>query len=106
MNLQSFGVKNRYHWRRLDGDSFLFGKLNLDGEIEGEDCVYLFPGLERAISGRFKNGRMVSGKYGRVTGGQRSKVMMRPRVEVDSSEGDMTGYDPSTWCRIRYKISW
>ncbi len=82
----------------------------MDGEIEGEDCVYLFPGLERAISGRFKNGRMVSGKYGRVTGAevtcQRSKVMMRPRIEVDISERAMTGYDPSTWCRIRYKISW
>ena len=33
---------------------YLFGKVNEDGELSGNDCIYVYPDGETALRGRFK----------------------------------------------------
>ncbi len=50
--------------QRREGGSFLFESSGVDGGTG----TYLYPGLERAIRGEFRKGRLISGRYGKVTG--------------------------------------
>ncbi len=54
------GVPTGYAWRKLIGGSWLFGKLDSNGEFTGEDIAYIYNDIKTAFVGEFKNGLMVS----------------------------------------------
>ena len=48
-------------WRFLPGGGALYGDIDCDGAIAGEDAVYLYSDHVTALQGVFKGGRLVSG---------------------------------------------
>lgn len=49
-------------WKGLIGGAFLFGPVDDDGEIDGEDCLFIYPDLATAICGAFHRGELISGR--------------------------------------------
>ena len=46
-------------WRELLGGSWLYGKLDKNGEFTGDNIAYIYEDLETAYYGQFKRGVMV-----------------------------------------------
>ena len=47
-------------WRRLVGGAWMYGNVNRNGEFTGSnDIAYIYPDLELAMVGQFKNGLLV-----------------------------------------------
>ena len=46
-------------WRQLVGGSWMYGLVDMDGQFSGENIAYIYPDLELALVGKFKNGMMV-----------------------------------------------
>jgi hypothetical protein len=49
-------------WKGLIGGAYLVGNVDDDGEMFGDDCVFIYPDLRTAISGNFRGGQLVSGR--------------------------------------------
>ena len=56
------GKKYGRHWKRVDGNAFLFGELNEDNKPHGESIFYFYPDLCTVLRGSYINGTFQKGR--------------------------------------------
>ena len=55
------GMKWGKHWKRVDGNAFLFGELDEDNRPHGEDILYFYPDLCTVLRGSYSHGKLDKG---------------------------------------------
>ena len=68
--------------------------------VEGPDCSYVYPDLKTVIQGEFRNGKLVSGKFGKITKVEMINGILKPVVEMDQDHNPDLVRDVSTNERI------
>ena len=82
-------------WRGLQGGGWLHGVLDREGQLTGEEVVYIYPDLRTCLVGRFQGGRMESAREGRLVGVQgEGEDLLRAVVRMVRRE--VYSYSPST----------
>ena len=56
------GVKWGRHWKRVDGNAFLFGELDEENRPHGNEIIYLYPDLCTILRGNYVHGKLDKGK--------------------------------------------
>ena len=81
-------------WRGLPGNGWIYGRVDAHRRFTGDDIAYIYPDMELAIVGRFKNGLLVAGRESKVIGVRCNRGIM----EVDFAEprGPVYHYEPAT----------
>ena len=49
-------------WKFLSGGGALFGPVDCDGDLSGEDIVYIYPNLTAGLKGVFRREKMIFGR--------------------------------------------
>ena len=57
------GVKWGKHWKRVDGNAFLFGEVDEDNKPHGKDILYFYPDLCTILRGNYTHGKLDMGKF-------------------------------------------
>lgn len=57
------GVKWGKHWKRVDGNAFLYGELDEDNKPHGEEVLYLYPDLCTILRGSYIHGKLIMGTF-------------------------------------------
>ena len=62
-----------------------------DGLADGNDCVYLYPDLETALTGKWRSGRMIGAVQAKVTGVylDRDELQIVSKKLVDSEKDNV-----------------
>ena len=55
------GKKAGLHWKRVDGNAFLYGCLDDDNKPHGDDILYFYPDLCTVLRGSYLHGTLEKG---------------------------------------------
>ena len=55
------GKKAGRHWKRVDGNAFLYGVLDDDNKPHGDDILYFYPDLCTVLRGSYLHGTLEKG---------------------------------------------
>ena len=62
------GVPSGYCWKRLLGGSFIYGKVDENGDFSGDNIAYINQDIATSFKGTFKNGVMVKAQQVDIVG--------------------------------------
>jgi histone-lysine N-methyltransferase SETD7 len=62
------GIPSGYCWKGLLGGSWIYGKVDENGDFSGDDIAYINQDMSTAFKGRFSKGVMIKGKSVKVIG--------------------------------------
>lgn len=66
-------------WKWLEGNGFLYGRLNSAGEFTGSNIAYLYPDLVTCLIGEFVDGQLVQGRESKVQDAHVHKEILKLR---------------------------
>ncbi|TRY75439.1 hypothetical protein TCAL_09504 [Tigriopus californicus] len=66
-------------WKWLEGDGFLYGRLDRSGEFTGSNIAYLYPDLVTCLIGEFANGQLVQGRESKIQDAHMHKELLKLR---------------------------
>ena len=58
------GIPTGPCWKHLIGSAYIYGNVDKNGKFTGDDIAYIYPDLEIALVGTFKDGIMVGSTQG------------------------------------------
>ena len=86
-------------WKGLHGGAFIVGPLDNHAEVNGVDCVYIYPDLKTVIRGEFRQSRLIKGKMSVINGVDWVNHICVPKIS-DNDYGESITRDVSTNVRI------
>ena len=88
------GIPTGYCWKGLLGGAWIIGKVDSKGEFTGDDIAYVYPDLETALVGTFKNGLMIKARPAEIIGEKCENGIKI--LEFSDPKGPEFHYDPPT----------
>ena len=82
-------------WLYKEGGGFLYGIPDENGKFTGDKLAYVYPDLETALIGRFKDGILISGVAARISSCEIVNDVMTARFSI-ITKGDEVSYCKST----------
>ncbi len=81
------------------GMGFLYGELDLNRHMTGDDVAYVYPWYESALVGRFEENFMKEAKYAHVTSASCNNNLIKAEFTIQDEETTYS-YDPPVQGRV------